>query len=58
MFDNYPDVIRPKQLQEMLHIGRTKSYQLIKSGTLPCRKIGGDYFIRKLDVILLLQKNK
>ena len=52
MFDNYPDVIRPKQLQEMLHIGRTKS------GTLPCRKIGGDYFIRKLDVILLLQKNK
>lgn len=58
MFDNYPDVVRPKQLQEMLHIGRTKSYQLIKNGTLPCRRIGGDYFIRKIDVIQFLQEQE
>ena len=45
-----------KQLQEMLHIGRTKIYQLIKSGTLPCRKSGGNYFIRKIDVIRFLEK--
>ncbi len=58
MFESYPDVVRPKQLQKMLQIGRTKAYQLIKSGAIPCRKIGGDYFIRKIDIILFLQENQ
>lgn len=57
MFDTYPDVIRPNDLSTMLGIGRTKTYQLIKSGTIPCRKIGGNYFIRKEDVIRFMQNN-
>lgn len=57
MFDSYPDVIRPNQLSEMLGIGRTKTYQLLQSGTIPYRKIGGNYFIRKADVIEFLSKN-
>lgn len=50
MFKDYPDVIRPAELSQMLHIGRTKTYQLIKSGAMPSRRIGGNYFIRKTDV--------
>lgn len=54
MFDNYPDVVRPQQAQAMLGIGRTKLYELLHSGALPHRKIGGNYFIRKVDLIKLL----
>lgn len=58
MFDNYPDVVRPNELMEMLHIGRTKVYQLIKNESLPSRRIGGNYFIRKIDVINFMEKDK
>lgn len=58
MFEDYPDVVRPNELKEMLHIGRTKVYQLIKTGSLPCRRIGGNYFIRKIDVINFMESNK
>lgn len=58
MFDEYPDVIRPNELKEMLHIERTKVYQLIKTGSLPSRRIGGNYFIRKIDVIHFMECNK
>lgn len=51
MFKDYPDVVRPTDLCTMLGIGRTKTYQLIKTGTIPSRRIGGNYFIRKEDVI-------
>ena len=58
MFDDYPDVVRPNELKEMLHIGRTKVYQLIRNGSLPCRRIGGNYFIRKIDVIIFMENHK
>lgn len=58
MFENYPDVVRPLQLCQMLQIGRTKMYHLIHSGTIPSRKIGSNYFIRKVDVIHFLRENK
>lgn len=54
MFDNYPDVVRPAQAQAMLGVGRTKLYEMLHSGALPHRKIGGNYFIRKVDVIALV----
>lgn len=54
MFEQYPDVVRPVQAQAMLGIGRTKLYELLHTGTLPHRKIGGNYFIRKVDVIRLV----
>lgn len=58
MFESYPDVVRPNQLSEMLGIGRTKMYQLIQSGAIPHRKIGGNYFIRKADIIKFLSNNE
>ncbi len=29
MFESYPDVVRPQQLEDMLQIGRTKIYGLL-----------------------------
>lgn len=58
MFNDYPDVIRPNELSKMLHIGRTKTYQIIKSGILPSRRIGGNYFIRKADVIDFMENKQ
>lgn len=54
MFETYPDIVRPTQAQAMLGIGRTKLYEMLHSGALPHRKIGGNYFIRKVDIITLV----
>lgn len=54
MFDECKDVLTPAQTQKMLGIGRTKMYQLIHEGIVPSRKIGGQYFIRKMDLIQLM----
>lgn len=54
MFEQYPDVVRSYQAQIMLGVGRTKLYELLHSETLPHRKIGGNYFIRKEDIIALV----
>ena len=55
MFENYPDVVGPQEVQEMLHIGRTKTYSLLRSGKLRHRRIDGRYFIRKIDIIEFIQ---
>lgn len=55
MFENYPDVVRISDLKEMLGIGRTKAYRLIKDGIIPSRKIGGNYYIKKAAIISLLE---
>ena len=54
MFDDCKDVLTPAQTQKMLGIGRTKMYGLIRDGIIPSRKIGGQYFIRKADIIKLM----
>ena len=56
MFESYPDVVRPQQLEEMLQMGRTKVYKLLKSNQLPSKRIGGNYFIRKDAVIAFLEE--
>ncbi len=58
MFDSCPDVIRPNDLMKLLGFGRTKTYQLLRDGTIPSRRIGGSYLIRKDDVIEFLQEKK
>lgn len=54
MFELYTDIVTPAQAQRMLGIGRTKMYSLIHKGVIPSRKIGGQYFIRKVDLIHLM----
>ncbi|MCI9571276.1 MAG: helix-turn-helix domain-containing protein [Lachnospiraceae bacterium] len=55
MFENYPDVIRPQQLKDMLQMGRTKIYELLRTNQIPNKRIGANYFIRKDAVIAYLE---
>ena len=55
MFENYPDVIRPQQLKDMLQMGRTKIYELLRTNQIPNKRIGSNYFIRKDAVIAYLE---
>lgn len=56
MFECYSDVVRPQQLQEMLQMGRTKIYELLRTNQIPNKRIGANYFIRKDAVIAYLQE--
>lgn len=56
MFENYPDVIRPQQLKDMLQMGRTKIYELLRTNQIPNKRIGANYFIRKDAVIAYLEE--
>lgn len=51
MFKEYPDVVGVKELQQMLGIKRTKTYELLKSGIIKSIKIGKDYKISKFNII-------
>ena len=54
MFVNYPDVVSVKQLMEMLHIGRSKAYELLQTDTIHHVKVGSHYIIPKKNVIAFL----
>lgn len=54
MFKDYPDCVNAKELQQMLGIKRTKTYELLKDGKIKSIKIGKDYNISKLNVIAYL----
>ena len=54
MFKDYPDCVNAKELQQMLGIKRTKTYELLKDGKIKPIKIGKDYNISKLNVIAYL----
>lgn len=55
MFKDYPDVVNVKQLQTMLGgISKRLAYYLLKNNILNSTKIGREYKIAKVDVILYL----
>ena len=54
MFTNYPDVVNIHQLKEMLGIGITLAYKLVKKGIIKSMKIGREYKIPKANVISYL----
>ena len=47
MFENYPDLLTVKQLQDILSIGRSKAYDLLHSGELQYLTIGRQIRIPK-----------
>ena len=51
MFKEYPDVVSVEQLMEMLQIGQTLAYRLLRSGAIPSKKAGRKYIIAKVNVI-------
>lgn len=51
MFKNYADIVGVKELMEMLNIGKTFAYELLKSKELGARKCGREYKIPKINII-------
>lgn len=54
MFTSYPDVVNIAQLKNMLGIGLTLAYRLVKQNTIKSIKIGREYKIPKRNVISYL----
>ena len=59
MFTSYPDLLTIVQLKEMLGIGITLAYRLVRDNTIKALKIGREYKIPKANVIsYLINDNK
>lgn len=54
MFEEYPDVVTPTDLQKMLHIGRNSVYEILKNNSIKTIKLGKKYIIPKVNVIKYL----
>ena len=51
MVKEYPDGGSVEQLMEMLQIGQSLAYRLLRSGTIPAKRVGRKYIIAKVNVI-------
>lgn len=51
IFTNYPDVVKVKDLQKMLGIGRNLAYAIINNNTIKSIKSGNVILIPKQNVI-------
>ncbi len=51
MFENYPDIVSIPQICEMLHIGKSSAYELVRSKAINRVKVGRKYIIPKQSVI-------
>ena len=51
MFTSYPDLVDINQLREMLNIGSTLTYRLLKENSIKSMKIGRQYKIPKINII-------
>lgn len=56
MFTLYPDVVNTNQLKDMLGIGITLAYRLVKQNIIKSIKVGREYKIPKANVIAYLTK--
>ena len=50
-FTEYPDIVTTDDLMDMLHIARSKAYELIHDGSIKTMKIGRDHKIPKQSVL-------
>lgn len=58
LFKNYPDVVKAKDLKEMLpRTGKNKVYDLLRTEQIKSKKIGKIYYIPKINIINYLIKN-
>lgn len=51
IFAPYPDVVSIYQLKEMLGIGISLAYKLVKQNSIRSRRVGREYKIPKANVI-------
>ena len=54
MFTSYPDLVTISQLKEMLGIGITLAYRLVRNKNIQALKVGRQYKIPKRNVIAYL----
>ena len=47
----FTEMLTVRQLQTQLKIGRNKTYELIRSGEIPSKRIGRQIRIRQADII-------
>lgn len=57
LISNYPDVLSVEDLQNILRIGRSATYTLLKENKIKTLKIGKRYIIPKQSVIDYLNIN-
>lgn len=57
LLDNYPAVLSPQDLRQILRIGRAATYRLLAEGTIPSFKIGRIYKIPKSALVAYLNHN-
>lgn len=51
MLENYPDILSSQEVCQLLKISLHTLYNLIKTGELPARKVGGKYKIAKKSIL-------
>ena len=57
LFKDYPDVVKVKELKEMLpRMGKNKIYDVLKDKKIYSKKIGRDYYIPKVSIIKYLME--
>lgn len=56
IFTKFDDVVKVKDLQKMLGVGRNLAYGLISSGQIKCIKFGNKILIPKQNVIDFLNE--
>lgn len=57
IFNEYPDVVSPEDVQHMLHMGRNSVYKLLKEEKIKSIKVGKKYIIPKKSVIRFIDIN-
>lgn len=58
MFTSYPNLVDITQLKEMLGIGITLAYRLVRNNTIQALKVGRQYKIPKRNIISYLTNQK
>ncbi|MFW6047420.1 MAG: helix-turn-helix domain-containing protein [Candidatus Woesearchaeota archaeon] len=50
--NNLPSVLTPSDLIDLLPFGRSKIYEMIRTGEIPAKKVGGSIIIQR-DIFLI-----
>lgn len=56
MFAEYGDVVTAEELQQMLKLGRSKTYSLLQNGEIKSKRVGKEYRIKKENIIKYLEE--
>ena len=58
MLESYSDVLTVQDVMTILHIGRSKAYEILRTNEIPSKKIGKNYIVPKHLMIDFLSNNK